>query len=145
MISSHSRNIQGYFPSTDHTSRNEISSAWKAPWQDGTETSAVLHGAKGEKEEDVSDESMRGVRAGALRGCWSLASLRANARHCTAGVMECGLAGEAQRIHPDREVCLLWAIPNCYPEHIQRNMLEGNMFILYLVWILFVYYSPRDV
>lgn len=67
-------------------------------------------------------------------GCWSPACMCANARHCTAGVMERGLAGETQKIHPDREVCLLWAIPNCYPEHMQRNMLKGNMFILYLIW-----------
>lgn len=34
----------------------------------------------------------------------------------------------------DPQVSLLWAIPSCYPEHIQGNALKGNMFILYLVW-----------
>lgn len=108
-----------------------------------------LRGGTGQKPvQSCTVPRERKRRMGAGRsppGCWSLASLPANARHGTAGVRERGLAGETQKIHPDREVCLLWAIPNCYPEHIQRNMLEGNMFILYLVWILFVYYSPRDV
>lgn len=62
-------------------------------------------------------------------GHWGPGPLEPRVRALPGGGARPGRGNSA-----DPQVSLLWAIPSCYPEHVQRNALQGNMFILYLVW-----------
>lgn len=55
-----------------------------------------------------------------------------SARHCWNGGV--GAARGNTRDSPRPRSVSSVGYPKLYPEHIQRNMLKGSMFILYLVW-----------
>lgn len=109
-------------------------SAWKAVRWNRRETSTVLAVPR-------EGKGQTGV-GGALGHCghwshWSsgpLGPLEPYVRGHPARRCRGGGAWPGRENSADPQVSLLWAIPSCYPEHIQGNALKGNMFILYLVW-----------